>query len=60
MTLQRLRLDTRLGQLVGCTRRRREPPDLVALTFRRITNRHERRRLPGAGGAFERRRMRRT
>ena len=57
MPLQRARLDAGLGQLVGGAGRRREALDLVALTFRRIANRRERRRLPGAGGAFERRRL---
>jgi hypothetical protein len=42
---------------VGCARRRREALDLVPLTFRRITNRHEGCRFPGAGGAFERRHL---
>src|SRR5438094_5719208 len=52
--LQRIRLDAGLGQLVGGTGGRREALNLVALAFGRVANRRERRRLPGAGGAFER------
>ena len=52
MPLQRIRLDADLGQLVGGTGGRREALDLIALPF--VANRRERRRLPGAGGAFER------
>jgi len=54
MPLQRIRLDADLGQLVGGTGGRREALDLIALTFGCVANRRERRRLPGAGGAFER------
>jgi len=46
MPLQRIRLDADLGQLVGGTGGRREALDLIALTFGRVANRRERRRLP--------------
>ena len=46
LPLQRIRLDADLGQLVGGTGGRREALDLIALTFGRVANRRERRRLP--------------
>ena len=53
MSLQRARLNPGLGELVRGARRRREPFDLVALTFGGIANRCERRRFTRAGAAFE-------
>ena len=54
MPLQRARRDAGLGELVSRPRRRREPFDVIALTFGGVANRGERRRLAGAGDAFER------
>jgi hypothetical protein len=55
MPLQCARFHAGLGQLVSSAGCRREALDVVPLTFRSVANRRERRRLSGAGGAFERR-----
>lgn len=54
MPLQCPRFDAGLRELVRRPRRRCKPFDVVALAFGGIANRCECRRLPCAGGAFER------
>src|SRR5690348_6099213 len=53
MSLERVRFDACLRELVRSPRSRRESFDLVALAFGGIADRYKRRCLSCAGGAFE-------